>query len=112
MGSGKGRSKRVRSITCSSQTAEVAEEKWTEWQNFVWGSKLEEVPLHNYYLGHAPEDITDVEYEKILTELLADSVAVGAITLPSPYRPDDFVFHITNARIGFHNDVNAGITLT
>jgi hypothetical protein len=72
------------------------------WAQFVAGSNLEDVSLRSYYLGD------EVNYEtygyvtqngatgngeaKLLTELLADAVSVGAITIPSPCDVADFKF--------------------
>jgi hypothetical protein len=114
MGGGKGKSRRVRSVTLSSQPAQVLTEKWTEWQEFVWGSKMGDVQLHEYYLGTAPEELTSEDYEKLLTELFSDAVAVGAIALPDPYRPDDFAFRIVgdkSTNVGWRRDADAEIVL-
>src|ERR1017187_7003246 len=120
MGSGKGKMRRVGSACCNledqpviatSEVAGVVTEKWAQWQQFTWGSSSADVSLHEYYLGHAPEDITDEEYEKLLAELFADAVVVGAIALPDPYKPADFSFRIINSKIGFSKIVDAEITL-
>ena len=60
------------------------------WDEFVRSNGLEEVKVYHYYLGSTPDEITEEVYEKLLSNLFADAAAVGALTLPSPYRPEDF----------------------
>ena len=68
------------------------------------------IDMHEYYLKNDNKNLTDNErreenkrlaynshleaadYEKLLTELLADAIAVGAMTLPSNYDAKEFLF--------------------
>src|ERR1035437_7383849 len=105
MGSGKGKSRRARAAHSDQVSAPAATpavlyspEKWKE---FAENGELERVRILRYYLGQIPQRNTKISleelnelYEKAATELFTDAVAVGAITLPSPYSVDDFEFKI------------------
>ena len=98
MGSGKGRSRRV--LVSQPGTAKASQKK-TSFQGEVWGrflhdSKITHYNLYKYYglpmenrLRQTP---TVEDYEKVFTELFADAVAIGVITLPSPWTLEDFRF--------------------
>ena len=45
-----------------------------------------------YYLGKNPPLPPVEDQEKVIKELFADMVGVGALTLPSPYKAEDFEF--------------------
>jgi hypothetical protein len=96
MGSGKGKARRAQATAHSNRshakTISYAEEKWAE---FIEKSDLGTTNVYEYYLGqnhnyNYPLDADD--YKKLLEELFQDAVAVGAITLHSPYHVDDFAF--------------------
>ena len=95
MGSGRGKTRRAQGITTRSDRSHAksisyAEEKWAE---FIEKSDLGATNVYEYYLGqnhNCPLDADD--YKKLLEELFQDAVAVGAITLRSPYHVDDFAF--------------------
>ena len=65
---------------------------WDKWTDFVSSAGLKNVSVAKYYLGKEAKDCLDSEYGLILTGLLADAVAVGAVELPEGYAPEDFVF--------------------
>ena len=67
------------------------------WGEFLNESGLTAVRLHQYYLGQAPPLLYGSDYRKLLSELLADAVAVGAIVIPSPYTLADFQLAIQPA---------------
>jgi hypothetical protein len=101
MGSGKGRARRAQQVHHAVGNASeilVDEEKWGE---FVDSGGLADVPIYGYYLqknasklitifqiGELPDD-ADM---KVVRELFADAVSVGAIVLPESYDADDFEF--------------------
>ena len=118
MGSGKGQSRRVHSSAngsiegnCASgmlyhsqgHVETIIRQVHAEhaWSDFIHGGGLGGVPLHEYYLegrfgGAGPK--YPARCEKVLAELFADAVAVGAIVLPSPYVSDNFVFKVSAAQ--------------
>ena len=61
---------------------------------------LRDVSIYQYYLGKTVEIVaglvitkfTDKEYEKAVADLFADAVQVGALSLPEPYKAEDFRF--------------------
>src|ERR1035437_9559242 len=98
MGAGQGKNRRAsglqpqlrtkNSVMVPAGTAEFDTEKWNE---FVEGGELAKVKLYDYYLGErADENYTNAEHGQVLTELLLDAAAVGALSLPSPYKAEDF----------------------
>jgi hypothetical protein len=66
------------------------------WYEFVKNSGLKKVSLHEYYLGYASRQLTDKEYEKLLTELFRDAVVLGVIVLPTSYTAEDFQFEVAS----------------
>src|ERR1022692_4702623 len=74
-------------------------DKWTE---FVSGGVLGPVRVDKYYLGRIPRPKKNGDYEKIIAELFADAISVGAVVLPSPYVAEDFEF-IVNRDPGKNN---------
>src|ERR1035437_4932500 len=75
--------------------AKIAGYHLVEWTRFVNSSGLEKINLHEYYLGEELLQITNDDYAKLLTELFADAVAVGAIVLPRLYKAEDFLFEVS-----------------
>ena len=100
MGSGKGTVRRTQSITKALPSAQAAMD-WAKWEEFIKDSGLQNVNLYKYYANKQPEDCSDAEHERLLTDLFTDMVSVGAIILPSPYRAEDFRFKI-NTKNGQH----------
>ena len=96
MGSGKGRSRRSRSDKARGTQAPVLQGSldWQKWSDFVNSSGLKNVSLYKYYIGKESEQCSDAEHEEMLSELITDAVTVGAVQLPSPYVPEDFVFKL------------------
>lgn len=108
MGSGKGKARRVQtaSVKAVSATATIPRTKYDRrvWSQFVKDSELKSLSLREYYLGSyenpnpktwgylTEESVTVDGSLKILTELFADAVDVGAIILPPPYNAADFEF--------------------
>jgi hypothetical protein len=68
------------------------------WAEFMKLSGLRKVNLHEYYLGSPSPDASTAEYQKIITELFEDAVAVGALILPPPYKTKDFLFQVGPSR--------------
>lgn len=96
MGSGKGRVRRSQATGLSSGTSVVpaVSFQWEKWTKFVRAGDLGKVRLYEYYLGKKYTNgvYSYAEHEKVITELFADSVSVGAFTLPSSYKAEDFLF--------------------
>src|ERR1022692_3804000 len=88
-------------ITPDATTQEDVLFTSTPWEKFIRESGLRFVHLNEYYLGSETEDLTASDYEKLLTELVADAVVVGAMVLPAQYEAKDFLF--TMARGGYYN---------
>src|ERR1039458_7853136 len=99
MGSGTGKSRRARTSApptvpaafplAGNQEVAFQRDKWLE---FIKAGNLRNVKLHNYYLGMGSPSrfVIDSDYRRILRELLADAVTVGAIVLPSLHNTEDF----------------------
>ncbi len=120
MGSGQGKSRRGQVVSprleaqASTRTpvpaaqrrnhlAVFQEQKWAE---FLKKSDLEGTTIIKYYLGSVPKTLVEADYEKMITELFADAVTVGAILLPvqyrhpAPYTVEDFVFTVSPDDLG------------
>jgi hypothetical protein len=68
-----------------------------KWLEFVNGTKLKGVAVHDYYLGKRPVDnYSNDEHARVAIELFADAVGVGAIVLPGSYAVDDFELALSN----------------
>ena len=109
MGSGKGKSRRA---SASAPSAAVADQRvvWDEdkWNSFVRNTGLDYdgvngmpgdgVKLEHYYLGEREEGVSErgedivADFVRMYAELFADAIAVGAISLPVPYKAEDFEF--------------------
>ena len=68
--------------------------------------------MHRYYLSPAWEFRESREvWDKLLAEIFADAVAVGAVVLPSPYVADDFELlakgHLMRVEVGLKNGSGA-----
>jgi hypothetical protein len=93
MGSGKGKTRRVQATTAGAAVKEVVlvEKKWT---SFLEDNHIGRIKVYKYYFDNIPQQPAASDYEAAITELFADAVAVGAITLPSPYSTESFQFKI------------------
>ena len=104
MGAGKGKARRGQ-VTVSSGEAIFAMDM-NKWQDFVSGSGLEGVTLREYYVEDFTVNALGISpgaYTKIIAEIFADAVAIGAIVLPKPYKADDFEFrHILLGQYAVH----------
>jgi hypothetical protein len=93
MGAGRGKTRRA-SAVLANPTPEMRSEQVLcrpdEWDAFVSNVRLRKDNLHRYYLGEEPLQVTHEDYAKILTELFADAVQVGAIVLPEGYNAESF----------------------
>src|ERR1035437_2603264 len=92
MGAGKGKTRRVQTQIVAAEkptlTATWLQEKW---KDFVCAGGLENVKIHQYYLGS--DDVsTDKDYLRMVNELFEDSLLAGAIILPSGYGTNSFTF--------------------
>src|ERR1022692_4922008 len=95
MGAGQGKSRRVKS-SANLTVAASAQVRYYDkkWEEFVAQSGALGLDALTYYLGDTPPQLVYAEQEKFITELFAQSVAVGARVLPSPYTPDSFRFEV------------------
>src|ERR1022692_21084 len=92
MGSGKGKSRRAKA---SAGTADHVAYNTSKWRKFTNSEGLWGMRVYDYYLGEGNDRYpTKEEHEKVMGELFRDAVDVGAFTLPSPYKAEDFVFQI------------------
>src|ERR1039458_4137202 len=108
MGSGKGKTRRVKSMSpgaltpknlVASTTPEMkkaAAKDALKWGEFVQTSGAQKVKLSQYYLDKDSTNLTYSEYEQLMTELFADMAACGAATLPSPYDAQDIIFKMAD----------------
>ena len=95
MGSGRGKTRRVQSSAgLAAQAIPHLLFDKGEWDEFVDGHDLVFVNLYEYYLGRPGNHIDSSETKKVMDELFADAVAVGAIVLPDDYGVDDFEFRM------------------
>ena len=103
MGTGRGKTRRASGLqpqlktqgniyTDGPPTVIFQREKWLE---FLRSTGVQSVKLQQYYLGRTAKDLQSADYEKIVTELFADAVASGALTLPAPHKAEDFKFQVT-----------------
>src|ERR1039458_2233951 len=108
MGAGQGKTRRAQQAQPANK--EAVHNKPEKWEEFIKNSGLTSAKLHQYYLKNTPKPLTHEDYNKLMNELFADCVAVGAITLPNPYEAKDFEFkvRINNSPKGF---AGANITL-
>ena len=103
MGAGKGKTKRAQAPTTKRAPAPSAKSPsrahevkldLDKWREFAISTGITHENLHRYYLEEdyvqglqQPEN-----YEKVMTELFADLIEIGALTLPEPFTTEDFVF--------------------
>ena len=87
-----------------------------KWEDFVHATGVGSMDVHKYYLGRsAPSrrgvvfgdrsifgvaDVSNVDYERIISGLFADAVEVGTLVLPVGYNGDDFSFEVVTNRDG------------
>src|ERR1035437_6498353 len=97
MGSGKGKTRRVQATTSGTAVEEVVlvEKKWA---SFLEDNHIGRIKVYKYYFDNIPQQPVASDYEGAITELFADAVSVGAITLPSPYNVESFQFKIEIGR--------------
>ena len=91
MGSGKGKTRRVQTQVPTPILQGLNKDVafyLDRWDKFVADGRLGRVPLYKYYLGNASPGVA--ECEGVPQELFTDAVTVGAITLPKPYKAEDF----------------------
>jgi hypothetical protein len=97
MGSGKGKTRRIKSAIVVSQRATGGNKQVvfdeSQWGKFIKSAGTEWENIYEYYLGHRMEGAYDVE--KVITELLKDAVEAGAVMLPPSCEVDDFEFEAT-----------------
>jgi hypothetical protein len=67
---------------------------YEKWDEFIRGTGLRGVGVREYYLGEDVVSASDVEVQKVFTELLADAVSVGAVVLPVPYTVASFEIRV------------------
>src|ERR1035437_3437467 len=97
MGSGKGQARRTQ-VVYQTQPALTVPCDQDKWLKFVQESGLTGVKVYKYYLGEkAKKTYTDAEHGKVLAELFADAVAVGAVALPKPSTLADFEFLVDSS---------------
>ena len=110
MGSGRGKNRRSQATTTPAAKGK-RKPRWAEvfnesiWNEFVIDGDLKNYNLYKYYgvldaSGNAPQQPSHADYEKVITELFADAVAIGAIALPSPHKAEDFAFKIGTVTSG------------
>src|ERR1039458_2180378 len=97
MGSGRGQARRTQKPFMQIPTRPTQE--MPKWGEFVKTSGLEKTRVFAYYLNDAhTQGHAYFEREKLTTELFQDAVSVGAITLPPPYKVDDFEFRVEHGK--------------
>ena len=64
----------------------------SKWDDFLKGSGLEKVTLHQYYLDKRDVMPSNADIKKLITNLFADAIDLGVIPLPRPYESKDFKF--------------------
>src|ERR1035437_6927799 len=93
MGAGRGQSRRAQAAALQQgKLMGVDDEKWVE---FVSGSNSQGVSLRDYYCPGVKKPFGPKDLEKVVTELFADMVSVGAITLPRGKVTADYAFKVT-----------------
>ena len=96
MGAGKGKSRRAQSnLSTENETGVSVVSQPKKWEEFVYDGGLQDVCLYDYYHGAGSRNqCSPAEYKMIVGELFADAVAVGALSLPNPWKADDFEFEV------------------
>ena len=94
MGSGQGKARRAKAPIIAAQGQATYQK--SPWDEFLRDNELMSVGVAQYYLGYRPQVPTKVEYNKVLNEIFADLVAVGAIVLPGSYLAKDFRFALAS----------------
>ena len=98
MGAGQGRSRRVQTSPASTAVKKQLPVTFDgkKWAAFVTKNGLSNVSVTKYYLKVPPRSPGVPEREKVMLELFADAVQLGAITIPSSYIWKDFEFKRVN----------------
>ena len=92
MGAGKGNARRARaSISPTIRPLGVDRDVWRE---FLESHDLEDVMVADYYSVNHDGLFAAEDHEKIIENVFADMVAVGAIVLPEQYAVEDFRFEM------------------
>ena len=87
--------------------------EWWKWDEFVNNCGLVNKKLYDYYLGKNINNRTVNADEKLITELFADAVEVGALILPPPHTTQDFIFTATDFTLKANgkNNINIYVAL-
>src|ERR1022692_1145024 len=101
MGSGRGATKRVQTVSAQTTSPTVVYD-YKKWGEFLEKSGLRNVKACKYYLGRDEHwtAYSEEEYTKLITDLFADAVEVGVLELPSFYVAENFEFQVRR-RDGF-----------
>src|ERR1035437_6064118 len=107
MGAGQGGNRRTRTssrgLTAQTVAPEVYQPSITagavsfaprSWTEFVQTIGAGRVKLYQYYLGETALEYDNGSREKLLSELLADTIAAGVVSLPGSYEAADFEFKV------------------
>ena len=107
MGAGQGRNRRTqtssRGLTAQTVAPDVYQPSITagavsfvprSWTEFVQTIGAGRVKLYQYYLGETTLEYDNGSRAKLLSELLADTIAAGVIFLPGRYEAADFEFKV------------------
>jgi hypothetical protein len=116
MGSGKGKSRRTSGLKPAVKAQRTPFNEIT-WNDFVEDGGLKNFNLYKYYdvvdeLGEPRQQPTGADYEKVIWELFADAVAVGAIILPDTLAASDFIFAIktiSSGRVTYGQDMRVSL---
>ena|ERR1035437_2933334 len=93
MGAGQGKTRRASGLQPTTEPAVIGtmvDER--AWKTFVAQSLPPSTKLFSYYLGKDAATSESIDYQKLVSELFADAVAVGAVLLPAPLTADKFEF--------------------
>ena len=75
---------------------------WEAWHQFVRQGELKKVRVQEYYLGpNMPLRVSDGDYEKLMAEMLADMVSVGAVALHGKHKLEDFEFKMEDREAAY-----------
>src|ERR1039458_1220389 len=103
MGSGQGKQRRTRAVASRKSAGSLKAVKYdhAKWEEFVICNGLKSVRVYEYYIGRGiSHHDSDAERNKVVNELFADAVEVGAIFLPSSTKVEDFQFDVKSDALG------------
>ena len=91
MGSGKGKTKRVR-VTKTGKPRTTQALRWDEdkWGTWVSSAGVASISVSEYYLGKIKKSPNDEEAIFIVREVFADAVKCGALKLPTGLTEKDY----------------------